>query len=52
MFILIILSAAVSGIPSSAWLFLGTTKNAHLFLIFLNLIVIVQVPNCVMTDLL
>ena len=49
---LIILRAAVSGIPSSTWPFLGTTKNTRLFLISLKLIVTAQVPNCVMTILL
>ena len=49
---LIILSAAVSAIPSSAWAFPGTTKHFHLFLISLKLIVTTQVPNCVMTVLL
>ena len=51
MFILIILSAAVSGITSSAWPFLGTTK-IHIFLLSLKLMVTMQVPNCVMTVLL
>ena len=52
MFMLINLSAAVSGIASSAYPFLGTTRNTHLFLIFLNLITTTHVPNCVMFVLL
>ena len=51
-FTLINLSAAVSGIPSGAWPFPGTTKNTHLFLMFLNLITTAHVPNCVMLVLL
>ena len=46
------LSTAVSGIPSSTLPFLGTTKNIHLFLLSLKLIITMQVPNCVMTVLL
>ena len=45
---LINLSAAVSGMPSSNWPFPGTTKNTHLFLIILNLITTVHMPNCIM----
>ena len=34
MFKLIMLRAAVSGIPNNAWQFPGTTKNTHCFLNF------------------
>ena len=46
MFKLSIFNAAMSGIPSSAWPFPGTTKNTSFFE-FLNLIVTVHVPCCV-----
>ena len=52
MFRLIILSAAVSGIPSSTWPLPGTTKNTQCFLTFLNLISTAHVPNCIIFVLL
>ena len=52
MFLLIILSATVSDIPSSTGSFLGPTKTSHLFSLSLKLMVTTQIPNYVMTDLL
>ena len=45
------LSAAVSGIPNSAWPFLRTTKT-HIFLIPLKLTFTMHLPNCGMIVLL
>ena len=47
MFILSMFNAAVSGMLSSAWIFPRTTKNTQHFFEFLNLIVTVHVPSCV-----
>ena len=47
-FKLIKLSTAMSGIPNSTCPFLGTTKNIHLFLMFLHLIWTAHVPDCIM----
>ena len=38
----------MSGIPNSTCPFPGTTRNIHLFAIFLNLVWTAHMPNCIM----
>ena len=52
MFTLIMLSAVVSGMPSSAYPFSGTTENSHFLLLFLCTIITAHVCSWVMNVLL